>query len=204
MQGQAMRNPNEAYQWLFEWREPQELLQLVEAERLRLDADKFLKSRVAKVLREAWVVGKIGSLLEVSSAMMSDNDPPDAFFMLHSGRRVPVEVTELLQGGRRRGHEDFGDIRHQSDAELTAALNHNDDWLEVAVTKKLKKDTTYLPETVILIYHNTALYDWGSAHKKILSEFELAARRKGVNITGSIILFDGKLYGEATIRSLQT
>jgi hypothetical protein len=189
-------------EWLLEWQEPQRLLEIANEARQLTDAE-FLVSRNAKVFREAWVIGKVGSIAGVHRARMSDQERPDGFFKLRNGREIPVEVTELLQEGRRRGDESFSGIRHQLHKELTDAVDYNGAWIEAAVTKKLNKDASYPSGTMLLIYHNTSLYDWDSARQQINNEFERAASRKGVNIIGSIISYNGRLYGEAAIRSLQ-
>jgi hypothetical protein len=66
---------------------------------------------------------------------------------------------------------------------------------------KLANDERYPPNTVLAIYHNAGL--WNFEPEKISNELEVASRLRRNNIIGSIILFDGTLYGQDTIAKLR-
>ena len=187
---------------MIDWLPPCKLVRLVERKQQLLGDDTFLNSRRSKMLREAWVVGMVGRLVGVPLVKMVEDHQPDALCKLSNGCEVPVEVTELLQEGRRRGDEELACVRRQYHGKLQSAVNLNEVWIKRLLHKKFKKDKNYPNGTVIFMYHNTSLYCWPSRREKIECEIEVAARRKSSNISGSVILFHDKVYGQDSIKQL--
>jgi len=179
-----------------EWQTPDALFAEADDAR-RTMCDKRFYGNATKHLREAWVIGSIGTLLGAARARLSETDPPDGYLDLSDVGVVPVEVTERLQEGRRRGDEDHSALRHVDQHELDAAIEHNQDWVEGLIGQKLAKDVRYPSNTVLLVYHNTDLYNWDP--EKTRAELEAASQLRGTNIVGSIILYAGTLYGRSTL-----
>ena len=185
---------------LCEWQTPEQLF--ARANIGGLNREQFFCSREAKRMREAWILGRIGMLLPVLRVRLSPDDAPDGFFEIANFGTFPVEVTELLQKGRRRGVEDYSSLEvvHQNHDELTAAIDGNAAWLGELINKKLDREHNYPPKTVLLIYHNTSLYNFDA--ERVCSELESASRVRGKNIVGSLILFDGRVYGQSILERL--
>jgi hypothetical protein len=176
-----------------------------DAARLGAGSQKFFMDRKLRHLQEAWTLGKLGKLIGADLVRLADADPPDGF-MQCLRKTVPVEVTELLDEERRRADEyKQGEARsrlqHVSEAEIERAANKNIAWLEGRIRAKLAKDERYPPNTVLAIYHNAGL--WNFEPDRVTTELETASQLKGKNIIGSIILFNGALYGQQTVAKLQ-
>lgn len=163
--------------------------------------DRFLNGNDTKYLREAWVVGRVGVLLNAPRARLSPTDPPDGYLDVEDIGVVPVEVTERLQEGRRRGDEDHSATRVQEQEELDAAIDFNKEWVEALIRKKLAGDHNCPPKTVLLVYHNTSLYNFDSQRTR--EELEAASQLRGRNIVGSLILYEGNIYGRGTLAKVR-
>ena len=110
--------------WLFESRTPEELLCRVDAEKDKLGWG-FVISREAKGLREAWVLGSVARLLGASNCRLAQSDPPDGYLGFANRPPIPVEVTELIHAGRRRGTEVDECIRNETRHRLDEAITCN-------------------------------------------------------------------------------
>lgn len=191
---------------LAKWESPLTLFERAELARLQT-GKLFCVTRNTGHVREAWVLAKIGTLLGASSCRLEDADPPDGFMRMGS-RIVPVEVTVLLAPERRWGDEfkpggrAHHKIRHVSEAEIDRAIDLNVKWLEGRIGAKIAKDDRYPPGTVLALYHNAGL--WNFDPERTMDELEAASRLRSRNIIGSIILFDGALYGQDTMAKLRT
>jgi hypothetical protein len=189
------------------WETPDAFFCRSDAMRLDAGSEKFFTDRELRHLQEAWTLGKLAGLMGADLVRLADVDPPDGF-MQYRRRTVPVEVTELLDEERRRADEyKPGRVRsrlqHVSEAEIERAANMSIVWLEKRIRAKLAKDERYPPNTVLAIYHNTGLWNFESERERITTELETASRWRGTNIIGSVILFDGALYGQETVAKLQ-
>jgi hypothetical protein len=124
-----------------------------------------------------------------------------------AGRVVPVEVTVLLDPDRRWGDEfkpggrAHQRVRQVSQDEIDRAIDENIEWLGKRIGAKIAKDHRYPVNTVLLLYHNARL--WNFEPERTTAELEAASRLRGNNIIGSVILFDGDLYGQDTMARLR-
>jgi len=141
----------------------------------------------------------VGVLLGARGARLSEADPPDGYLDTDDIGITPVEVTERLQEGRRRGNEEPLAIHHQSDEELSAAIERNRDWLEALILRKLRGAERCPPNTVLLVYLNTSLYNFDPERTR--AELEAAAKLRDKNIVGSLILYEGEVYGQSALAS---
>jgi hypothetical protein len=132
----------------------------------------------------------VGTLISASRARLSKRDPPDGYLEFKDSGIIPVEVTERLQEGRRRGDEDHSATKVQRQDELDAAIDQNSEWLEALIRKKLAGDHNCFPRTVLLVYHNTSLYNFDPTRTR--AELEAASQLRGNNIVGSMILYEGE------------
>jgi hypothetical protein len=186
---------------------PLVLFEKAELARLKIGERLFCIGSRTTHLREAWVLAKVGRLLEGTSCRLAETDPPDGFVEIE-GKVVPAEVTVLLDPDRRWGDEyKLGEgarqkIRHVSEAEIERAIHKNVEWLDERIGAKIAKDDRYPANTVLLLYHNTHL--WNFDPERTTDELEAASRLRGRNIIGSIIFFDGALYGQNTIAKLRS
>jgi hypothetical protein len=187
------------------WAEPTSFYERADAARLDV-GDRFFLDREVRHLQEAWVLGKAAMLIGADLVRLAGSDPPDGFVKL-ADKTIPMEVTELLDEGRRRTDEfkpggmAHIPIQHVPQVEMDRAAEQNVVWLETRIGAKLAKDNGYPANTVLLIYHNTGL--WNFDPERTRAELEAASRLRGRNIIGSIILFGGVAYGKDTISSLR-
>ena len=160
-----------------------------------------LDSNPAKPFKESWVIGRAGSILGAKRARWTDEDQPDGYLDFGSSGPIPIEVTEQLHEGRRRGDEDATATMIQYQVELDAAIECNRTWLEGRVTAKLAKDHLYPRGTVLLIYHNSSLYNFDPERTR--SELEDVSMLSRGNIVGSLILKGEEVYGRRTIERIR-
>jgi hypothetical protein len=184
------------------WQTPDVLFAKADEAGNAIGRERFLHGNATKHLREAWVIGRIGTLLGATRARLSRTDPPDGYLELSDIGVIPVEVTECLQEGRRRGDEDHSAmlVHHHQD-ELDAAIEYNKDWVEALIRKKLAKDARCPPNTVLLVYHNTSLFNFNPEKTRV--ELEAASQLRGTNIVGSMILYEGEVYGRGTLARIE-
>ena len=141
-------------------------------------------------------------LIGATSCRLTDTDPPDGVIQV-SGTDIPVEVTTLLDPDRRWGDEFRpGGVAHADMQELTHAdierpIAQSAKWLDDRIQEKIAIDHRYPPGTVLAIYHNADL--WNFHPERTKAELENAAQLRGKNIIGCLVLFDGAVYGEATL-----
>ena len=167
-----------------------------------------IDTHVGKPCKEAWVLARIAILLNAISVRLEKSHHPDGWLRLDVDREVPVEVTELLQEGRKRGVEDEELDVYQEQAELNSAIENNEVWLKQALGKKRDKSKNYKTGTILIIYHNTSLYSLDAERNSLdaertASELEQAASYRCTNISGVLILYHGHLYGTQTIAALR-
>ena len=137
----------------------------------------------------------------VRNARWTDDDRPDGYLDFEYRPPIPIEITELVQKGRRRGDEDATATVVQSQTEPEAAVECNRAWLEERIRSKLAKDDLYPRGTMLLIYHNSSLYNFDSERARI--ELEDASIMSGENIVGSMILKGEEVYGRRTIERIR-
>ena len=198
VRGWSMRKPPPTS--FCQWQTPTELFAKAEATGHAVGVDRFLDANDAKYLREAWVIGRVGTVVSAPRARLSQTDPPDGYLEIKDVGIIPVEVTERLQERRRRGDEDHSATRVQQERELDAAIDQNSEWLEALIRKKLTGDHNCSPKTVLLVFHNTSLYNFDPARTH--AELEAASQLRGKNIVGSMILYEGEVYGRSTLARL--
>jgi len=198
---EIMNGSNEKRQLLYQWNEANVLLKMVEVAAEQITQEKFLSERQYKIYREAWVAAKIGLLIGSCELKMVGNDPPDAYLKRGPGREIPLEITELLQSGRRRGNEKKEGTVEIPGAQLAAAEEQNSIWLENRIHAKFSKDLKYPNGTVLVVYHNTDLFPFDP--QRVSSELEAAATLASTNIMGSVIFYNGRIYGKRAIGLLR-
>ena len=181
------------------WQTPTDLLAKVEEAGLTMGWEFVRGGDKSKYLREAWVLARGAALLGGSHVRLSQIDPPDGYLMIDN-KVVAIEVTELIQKGRRRGDEACEPVRLISEVEINKSIEQNEQWLKALIAKKLKSDARQEPNTILLVYHNTSLFSFDA--EKTRAELEAAALLRATNIVGSIILYEGQIYGRKTLDRL--
>jgi hypothetical protein len=187
------------------WAAPRMLFAEVDAARISI-GDRFCVGARTSHLREAWTIGKTCMLIDADACCLTEKDPPDGWMRL-GGREVPVEVTTLLAPDRRWGDELKSPSKnvpqHISQAEMDFVAENNLSWLTEVIQSKIKQAHKYPAGTVLLVYHNSGLWNWDSALDRIRGEIETASTISGANIVGSLILFSGSVYGQSTLERLR-
>ena len=193
---------NEAPPKYCQWQTPQQLLDRTEADIRDIGNHAFLTQNKTKHLREAWIIGEVGKRLSTPSIRLAQDDPPDGYILLPSRSKVPIEITELLQKGRRRGDEDCNYPKPIPGCEIKKATEDNLKWLEERIQAKLSKDDQYPCGTVLVVYHNTSLFNFDPGLTQ--NELEEASRLSGTNIIGSLIYYGDQIYGKDLLKILNT
>lgn len=180
------------------WHTPTELLAYANQKMSGLsDAD--LWGRKGKPFLENWILATSGQLLDASAVRMGE-DPPDGYLMLRH-KEVPIELTELVRKGSRRGSEDHTiTCEHISQEEISTVENNHAEWLSERINAKLAEDANYPAGTVLIVYHNPGL--WGFDPQRIENELENCADCHAKNIAGVLILRGSKLFGVNTLKKL--
>ena len=181
------------------WQTPHDLLAQTEAAFAKL-GEAAIKNRQGKAAREAYILARVGILLNADLARLECHDPPDGLLSFSNIGQVPIEITELLQEGRQRGNENDSDLRIQHQDELDAAVNNNERWLSERIDAKLRDAAKYPQGTILVVYHNTSLYNFDS--KRTTAELERASQNAGGNIVAVLIFYEGRLYGKDAMRML--
>lgn len=125
-----------------------------------------------KFAREAMTLAEFTKLSSDYTDVRLGNDPPDGWVRLTSGKELPVEVTEVLEPGRRRGDEyKEGQLPgrvHVTDEKFEARIQTIEPQLERAIESKVGK---YQPPPLLLVYLNIA------DHERAQKEIEAAVAK---------------------------
>ena len=133
---------------LASWTQPAALFEKSDQTRL-LVGDPFYVGSKTGHLREAWVPGKIGTLVDADYCRLTDADPPDGLMDIGGGIR-PVEITILLDPERRWGDEFKPGgcarlpIEHVSQAEMDRAQDKTFGGLKSELAPRSRTTTTIL------------------------------------------------------------
>lgn len=148
--------------------------------------------REAKWLLEAYLLLKFAKLKHLKRIRLNRNDPPDAYYADHH-RVVPIEITEVLEPGRRRGNEYPDDEPRVEDDPV-------EDWFKRAgsipgalsdgLNKKKRKK--YAAETELLIYLNIS--EWGIEQTAIEHQIRYTLSLSTEPFSKIHILWKGKLF----------
>ena len=112
----------------------------------------------AKWLLEAWILKKFARFVDASQIRLNRPDPPDGYAIFESST-VPMEMTEVLEPGRKRGLE-----YRKSKPELE--FDPGEDWLRRAesIPEALRQRISaklsgrYSAETELVVYLNIGEY----------------------------------------------
>ena len=90
--------------WFEEARSSSELSSKFEALLREIDSNFFFNRNEAKWLRELWVLNEFAAITLPTRLRLNRVDPPDCFAQFDTGW-VAIEITEILEPGRKRGME---------------------------------------------------------------------------------------------------
>lgn len=179
--------------WFRQWRSYEEFTRRISEVDEKIPSSILFNHNKAKWLREGLTLAEFGGLARTRIERMRLNqfDPPDAY-IFKQGRAVPIEITEILEPGRKRGEEyksggqpsdgNASDWRRRSESIGKALCN--------GIEKKLQSRNES-PDTMLLVYLNIS--DWGIRHTETETEIRLVLRRTH-NVKPVKVLWKGKLY----------
>ena len=165
---------------------------IVEALGRRIPTSKLWGNRY-KFAREAMTLAEFVKLSTNITDARLGNDPPDGWVRLTTGEELAVEVTEVLEFGRKRGDEyrenQMAAVDHVTDEELDARIQSIEPQLEKAIESKVGK---YESNPTLLIYLNIV------DHERAEKEVEAAIDRQKAEHKGSFadihVIWKAKLY----------
>lgn len=178
------------------WQATDAFVQKVAAtESLLQSALLFSKSGI-NFLFDAMILAEFIQLRQTAEVRLADarEDWPDGFI----GERatpVPVEITEVLEPGRRRGDE-----YRKAEKEGQRGDGGPDDWravagkipaaLEDGIKKKVGKN--YASKPLFVVYLN--MNDYGLLQKETEATIALLKARYKANFQDTCVIWKGKLY----------
>ncbi len=103
--------------------EPTTFFERADMLKCEVGSERFFNAPDISWLREAWIVGRFGQLVNAEFVCLNPTDPPDVA-LWKSGIRFDFEVTEALKPNRRRGKE------FKDDAPSERVISDDDNWLK--------------------------------------------------------------------------
>jgi hypothetical protein len=165
---------------------------IVEALGKRIPTSKLWGNRY-KFAREAMTLAEFVKLSPNITDARLGNDPPDGWIRLTTGEALAVEVTEVLEAGRKRGDEyrqnQMAAVDQVTDEELEARIQSIEPQLEKAIESKVGK---YQSNPTLLIYLNIV------DHERAEKEIKAAISRQKAKYKGPFadihVIWKAKLY----------
>jgi hypothetical protein len=146
-----------------------------------------------KFVREAMTLNAYADLEGKVTALRLGGDPPDGWLRLSSGEEVPVEVTEVLEAGRKRGDEYRGErafeIEHVTEQQDEARIQTIEPQLDQAISNKTEK---YAPNPALLLYLNIG--ESGRAQERVEAAIARQKAKHAAFFNGIYVIWKGKLY----------
>ena len=183
----------ESRPWFEELRSPTEFEQRRAEIRRIVDGNFQFNRTDAKWLLEAWLVSQYARILGATQVQLNRIDPPDAFVVVEN-MVIPIEMTEVIEPGRKRG------LEYRPEAP-TVQMDPVEKWVERAdkipaalregIERKLAKK--YPVGTRLLVYLNIG--EWGIRQQAIESEINSLLTIFSDGFSGIDVLWKRKLFG---------
>jgi len=146
-----------------------------------------------KFVREAMTLNSYAELTKEVAALRLGGDPPDGWLRLDSGEEIPVEITEALDAGRKRGdeyrRERASKVEHVAEQELESRIQMIESQLEQAISNKAGK---YEPNPALLVYLNVG--DSGRAQERVEAAIARQKAKYTASFNGIYVIWKGKVY----------
>lgn len=177
-----------AHSELADWQKPDEFLAKVTALGNWVETSKLWGNN-AKFLREAMVLAEYAKLRDDLDFVRLGEDPPDGW--LRSTEDVPVEITEVIEPGRKRGDEYREDKIDQPEMveDLQARIERIEPSLENVIRAKVGK---YANNPMLLVYLD--IVDHGRAQKDIELVIANQKAEYGNSFREVCVIWKAKLY----------
>ncbi len=195
-------------EWFEGWRDPNEFSQRIEQIDRVIDSS-FLFNRTGNQwFLDALVLSDYIKIEKPGRVRLNRRDPPDAN-VFKQGTTIPIEITEVLEPGRRRGLEyrwndasipvRWGTIdnRGVNSEDLERRAGEITTALKDRITKKVSKK--YSPTTILLVYLNMSARGFRQAEvrSKICSVLS-----DNFGFADIAVLWNGKMFSCSVDRSV--
>jgi hypothetical protein len=154
--------------WFEQWRTPSEFAQRFEQLKRIVKSEFYFNRNESKWAREAWVLNEFAQITTPMQIKLNRDDPPDAYVRINS-EPVPLEISEVIEPGRRRGLEYRPGTPQIEDDPIEDWIARADA-IAPALRDRIadKKMGSYPAGTILLIYLNIS--EWGIRQREIESE----------------------------------